>query len=195
MIEFRNVTKRFGDKLILDSADLQLSVPGSAALIGMSGTGKTTLARMLLGLEKDYSGTIAGIPQKIGCVFQEDRLLKHLTAAENVRFVNPQVEEARLREGFARLGMENDMHTPAAALSGGMKRRVSILRALLSDAEMIVMDEPMKGLDEVTARAAAAYCREQLKGRTLLYITHATEEIEWMGIGRVLHLQNAKIKG
>lgn len=193
MIEFCNVTKRFGDKLLLETVGLRIETPGMVALIGSSGIGKTTLARMLLGLDRDYSGEIINLPEKRGCVFQEDRLLPQLSAMDNVRFVNPAVSDDALREGFRRLGMENDIHTNVEKLSGGMRRRVSILRALLSDAELIVMDEPMKGLDVAIAKQTAQYCREMLRGRTLLYITHAMEEIEWLGINRVLKLENGKI--
>lgn len=193
MIEFRNVSKRFGDKLLLENGNLHIETPGRIALIGSSGIGKTTLARMLLGLDRDYSGEITGLPEKRGCVFQEDRMLPQLSAMDNLRFVNPTVSDNALREGFRRLGMESDMRTNVEKLSGGMRRRVSILRALLSDAELIVMDEPMKGLDVTIAQQTAQYCREMLQGRTLVYITHAMEEIEWLGIERVLELENAQI--
>lgn len=193
MIEFHGVTKRFDEKLILDHADCRIAFPGKTALIGASGMGKTTVARMLLGLDRDYSGRIAGIPAKKACVFQEDRLLMQLTAEQNVRFVKPDISEEALSEGFDRLGLAQDRHTPVNQLSGGMKRRVSILRALLSDAEMIIMDEPMKGLDEAIARSTAQYCRERTEGRLLLYITHDFDEITWMGIDRTIRLEGGKL--
>lgn len=193
MIELKGVTKRFDDKLILDGVDIALPAPGMTALLGASGIGKTTLGRMLLGLDADYTGTITGVPPRCASVFQEDRLLMQLTAEENVRFVSPHISADRLREGFDRLGIAADMHTPVSQLSGGMKRRVSVLRALLSDGQLVVMDEAMKGLDGAIARQTAAYIREQMQGRTLLYITHAGEEIEWLGIETVLRLDDGKI--
>lgn len=195
MIKLKNVTKRFGDKLLLDRVDLEIAAGESVALTGASGIGKTTLARILLGLERDFEGEISGLPEKRACVFQEDRLLPQLTAGDNVRFVVPEIADDRLREAFRRLGLESDIDTNVEKLSGGMRRRVSILRALLSDAELIVMDEPMKGLDAEIARQTADYCREMLQGRTLVYITHAPEELGWMGVKRVLRLENAKIEG
>ena len=194
MIEFKNVTKRFGDKLLLDHVNIAFPAD-FAALLGASGIGKTTLARILLGLETDFSGEVTGLPEKRACVFQEDRLLPQLSAADNVRFAVLGVTNAELRRGFERLGLSDDMHTNVEELSGGMRRRVSILRALLSDAELIVMDEPMKGLDTAIAQQTAAYCREMLRGRTLIYITHTVEELDWMGIAHVLRLENAQIKG
>jgi len=193
MIRLKNVTKRFGDKMLLDRVDLEIRAGEFVALTGASGIGKTTLARILLGLEHDFDGEIMGLPEKRACVFQEDRLLSQLSAGDNVRFAAPDVSEARLRDAFRRLELERDIDTNVEELSGGMRRRVSMIRALLSDAELIVMDEPMKGLDAAIARQTAGYCREMLRGRTLVYITHAPEELDWMGIDRVLRLENAKI--
>lgn len=194
MIELQGVTKRFEGKTILDGVNFAIESPGKTAILGASGIGKTTLARMLLGLDRDYAGKITGVPQKKACVFQEDRLIRHLTAEQNVRFVRPDMDEALLREGFERLGMAGEMETPDTELSGGMKRRVSILRALLSGAELVIMDEPLKGLDEDAARRTAEYCREQLEGRTLIYITHTMEELGWMGINRTIRLERGKIE-
>ncbi|MDO4357397.1 MAG: ABC transporter ATP-binding protein [Clostridia bacterium] len=194
MIELRGVSKRFGTKRILDGVGLRLDVPGMAALTGASGAGKTTVGRMLLGLDVDYEGEIRGVPDSRACVFQEDRLLPQLTAAQNVQFVRPELTREQMGEAFAALGLRGEVDSRVSELSGGMRRRVSILRALLSGASFVVMDEPMKGLDAPIAREAARYIREAMRGRTLLYITHALEEIEWMGISTVLRVENGSIR-
>lgn len=194
MIELRGVSKRFGTKRILDGVGLRLDVPGMAALTGASGAGKTTVGRMLLGLDVDYQGEIRGVPDSRACVFQEDRLLPQLTAAQNVQFVRPELTREQMGEAFAALGLRDEVDSRVSELSGGMRRRVSILRALLSGASFVVMDEPMKGLDAPIAREAARYIREAMRGRTLLYITHALEEIEWMGISTVLRVENGSIR-
>lgn len=194
MIELRGVSKRFGTKRILDGVGLRLDVPGMAALTGASGAGKTTVGRMLLGLDMDYQGEIRGVPDSRACVFQEDRLLPQLTAAQNVQFVRPELTREQMGEAFAALGLRGEVDSRVSELSGGMRRRVSILRALLSGASFVVMDEPMKGLDAPIAREAARYMREAMRGRTLLYITHALEEIEWMGISTVLRVENGSIR-
>lgn len=194
MIELRGVSKRFGTKRILDGVGLRLDVPGMAALTGASGAGKTTVGRMLLGLDVDYEGEIRGVPDSRACVFQEDRLLPQLTAAQNVQFVRPELTREQMGEAFAALGLQGEVDSRVSELSGGMRRRVSILRALLSGASFVVMDEPMKGLDAPIAREAARYMREAMRGRTLLYITHALEEIEWMGISTVLRVENGSIR-
>lgn len=193
MIELIDVTKRFGDKQILNHVRLSLPVPGVTVLTGASGTGKTTAARLLLGLDTDYEGEIRGVPGARGCVFQEDRLLSQLTAAQNVRFVNPSLAETTLTEAFDAMGMADELQTRASELSGGMRRRVSILRALLSGAEFVVMDEPMKGLDAARAEAVVRYVHKSMRGRTLLYITHSSREISWLEADAVWRLENGRI--
>ncbi len=194
MIELRGVSKRFGGKRILDGVNLRLDAPGMTALTGASGAGKTTVGRMLLGLDADYEGQISGVPEAHACVFQEDRLLPQLTAAQNVRFVNPKLTEARMGAAFAEMGLAGEAGAPVSTLSGGMRRRVGILRALLSGAAFIVMDEPMKGLDAPVAGRAARIIREAMRGRTLLYITHSPEEIDWLGISAVLRVENGGLR-
>ena len=129
----------------------------------------------------------------VRCVFQENRLLDQLTAAQNVRFVNPALSEATLRAAFDAMGMADELQTRAAALSGGMRRRVSILRALLSGAEFVVMDEPMKGLDAARSEAVVRYVRSAARDRTLMYITHSSAEIDWLGADAVWQLDNGRL--
>ena len=193
MIELIDVTKRFGGKQILNHVHWRLPSPGVTVLTGASGAGKTTVARLLLGLDGDYEGEIRGVPEARSCVFQENRLLDQLTAAQNVRFVNPALSEATLRAAFDAMGMADELQTRAAELSGGMRRRVSILRALLSGAEFVVMDEPMKGLDAARSEAVVRYVRSAARDRTLMYITHSSAEIDWLGADAVWRLDNGRL--
>lgn len=193
MINFVDVSKHFGSKAILKHVTLQLPSPGMIALTGVSGAGKTTIGRMLLGLDTDYEGQIRGVPESRACVFQEERLLPQLTATQNVLFVNPKVHESQLRDAFDALGLAGERDTCVTKLSGGMRRRVSVLRALLSDAELIVMDEAMKGLDAAVARRTAQFIRQSVQGRTLIYITHSRDEIAWLGLNPIFCVEDGRL--
>lgn len=113
---------------------------------GRSGCGKTTLIRLLLGLDIPDKGKIEGISdRKISAVFQEDRLCENLSAASNIRLVCTEtISDRELEEAYKAVALQK----PVRELSGGMRRRVSILRALLADSDCVIMDEPLRGLDE-----------------------------------------------
>ena len=129
-LQIENLTKRFGAHTLFEG--LSLTVEAPAVLWAPSGWGKTTLLRILMGLERPDAGSVAGVG-RVAAVFQEDRLCPQLTAVENVLLVLP---DGRARRGgveadFARLGMTGDALTlPAARLSGGQKRRAALLRAV-----------------------------------------------------------------
>ena len=131
--------KRFGDKAVLE--DVSLTVPDGAVvcLMAPSGRGKTTLLRCIAGLEMPDSGTVTGVPERLGFVFQEDRLCPQLDAVENVRLVTgramsrPDIE-AHLRE----LGLADCLDQRAAELSGGQRRRVPIARAVCYGPELLL---------------------------------------------------------
>lgn len=152
-------------------------------LMGPSGSGKTTLINIILGLQKPDSGIVQGVPYgKLSAVFQEDRLCDNLSAMANLKFVcKKSVDEQKLRRGMIDLGLSDAFHKPARDLSGGMRRRVAILRALLAESECIVMDEPFKGLDEETKEMTIAYVRKYAADRTLIVITHDSREAELLG--------------
>ena len=113
---------------------------------GRSGCGKTTLIRLLLGLDIPDKGKIEGISdRKISAVFQEDRLCENLSAASNIRLVCTEtISDRELEEAYKAVALQK----PVRELSGGMRRRVSILRALQADSDCVIMDEPLRGLDE-----------------------------------------------
>ncbi len=179
-IEIRDVSKRFDDKIVLNHFSQSIPSGSITCLMGPSGCGKTTLIRILSGLETADEGQITGIDKKnIAFVFQEDRLIGHLSALENC--ILPLKGPNAKRDGewaLTRLGLENDIHTPARDLSGGMARRVAIARAMIAPAETIFLDEAFKGLDEATKEKAIRFVKDCASGKTIISVTHEASEAE-----------------
>ena len=144
--------------------------------MGPSGCGKTTLLRILLGLETADAGTITGLEgRRMSAVFQEDRLCENVSAVSNLRLVNPALSRRAAEAALTELGLGEALSQPVREFSGGMKRRVAILRALLAEFDLLLADEPFKGLDEETKRQTMAYFAEHTRGKTVILVTH--EEI------------------
>ena len=183
------VFKRYGDRAVLRDFCLTLPDGRVTALMGPSGTGKTTLLRLLCGLETPDSGAITGLEgRRLGVVFQEDRLLPWLDAAENLRLTAPGLSTEAAHAALERFGLTGVGGQPAATLSGGMKRRVALLRALLYRPDVLLLDEPFNGLDEMTRASVIRETLSLADGRTILLITHDPEEAALMG-AEIINIQ------
>lgn len=175
-IVIEDLCKSYGTHEVLRNFSAKIPVGRITALKAPSGKGKTTLIRILMGLEKADSGRIFGMEAlRISAVFQEDRLCENLSVYANLRLVSDRSEE-EIRSALHALRLSHSVRQKAAELSGGMKRRVAILRALLADYDMLFLDEPLSGLDKELKDRVIAYILEQTKGKTLLLITHNEEE-------------------
>lgn len=181
MICFNQISKRFDQKQVLHNLSLQIHENETVAIMGTSGCGKTTLARILLGLETPDQGTITGMKGKrLSAVFQEDTLCESFDGMTNILIGCKKVEYMDLSEDLHSVGLTmKDVKKPVRELSGGMKRRVAILRAIKKSFDVIVLDEPFKGLDEVTKQKTMAYVKENIKGKTAILITHDESEAEF----------------
>ncbi|MBQ9815302.1 MAG: ABC transporter ATP-binding protein [Lachnospiraceae bacterium] len=182
MFALENVTKKYGDKLVLDSMSFEFPDSGFVAISGRSGIGKTTMLNIIMGLEKADSGRVkwqGDARPAISCVFQEDRLLERESALENVLYVlrdRGEADAARAREILTELGLGGELDTRARDLSGGMARRVAIARALAYQADVYIMDEPIKGLDAETRQQTLDTIKKWTAGRLLIMVSHNPED-------------------
>ena len=181
-LEILHLTKRFGEKTLFEDLNLTLTAP--AVLWAPSGWGKTTLLRILMGLEMPTSGTVQGVG-KVSAVFQEDRLCPQLTAVENVALVLPgpmDQYKKQIEKDFQQLGLDDAaLSLPARKLSGGQKRRAALLRALWAESDTLLLDEPFTGMDPETMKKAAALLKARCQDRNVLLATHDREAIEALG--------------
>ena len=182
MLKLHNLSFSYGGRPVFQGLNLTFPAGSRTAILGRSGLGKTTLLRLIAGLLPPDAGEITGLPEQgVAMVFQEDRLVPRLTAAENVRLPSPQLPQAELQQLFAELGLAGSENLLPAQLSGGMSRRVAIARALAFDSPLIMMDEPLKGLDETTHAQVMDCIHRRSGGKTLLLITHSAAEAEALG--------------
>ncbi len=183
-----SVAKSFEDKTVLKDFSLWLAPGETVALMGASGCGKSTAGKLMLGLLQADAGEVKR-PKRIGAVFQEDRLCKEFDAVTNIAMVtgDRKAAEAALTE----VGLADVQGKPMAALSGGMKRRVAIVRALLSNGEVLVLDEPFTGLDAANKQQVMSYVKKNLQGRSALLITHSEAEAKALA-DRVIRMPQQK---
>jgi len=182
IINIQNLTKRFSDKTVLEGTSLTIDKGSLVCIMGNSGCGKTTLINIILGHEQADSGVITGVPDKVSAVYQEDRLCEDFSALSNVAMViNTNNAKNTAKTTLCALGLKDALYKPVKKLSGGMKRRVAIARALVADAELVILDEPFKGLDDKTKESVINYVYNALTGRTVLLVTHDASEAHKLG--------------
>lgn len=180
----QQVSKSYQGQTVLK--DLSMTLEGTTVLMAPSGHGKTTLARLLLGLEQPDSGTVL-LDGTLAAVFQEDRLCGHLTAVQNITLVCGKTAQKAAYQALQTLGLtQEDCQKPVVKLSGGQARRVALVRAMLAPTDGVVLDEPFKGLDDVTRHKAVEWTKQHLAGRWLLLITHSQQEAEQFGGTRIV---------
>lgn len=179
-IKIENLSKSYDGRQVFENLNMELTEGQITCIMAPSGKGKTTLLRILIGLEQADRGKVAGIEGKdISVVFQEDRLCENLNVLSNIRLV--QKEKTEIREGLEAVGLLDCCHQPVRELSGGMKRRVAILRALYAKWDILFLDEPFKGLDKEMKERVIQFLKKSCEGKTVICITHEEKESEALG--------------
>ena len=169
--------------------NLKIEAGARVALLGESGIGKTTLLLALAGFAPIESGQViwqdqnithnAANQRPIAMLFQADNLFEHLSVRSNLLLgQSPKLDQQRVIDGATRLGIDKQLDKLPAQLSGGQRQRVAILRTLLRDEPLVILDEPFTGLDETTKARTLAWIDEQLTrdNKTLLMVTHQQED-------------------
>jgi phospholipid/cholesterol/gamma-HCH transport system ATP-binding protein len=200
-IEFRNVSLAFGDRIILNRVSFAVGRGESKVVLGGSGTGKSTLLRLALGLIKPDSGRILidgeditdhtedelmRVRKKIGMVFQEGALFDSLSVYENVAYrmreqgVPEDEIDTTVRQMLQFVDLTHAIDQLPNQLSGGMRRRVGIARALVGSPKIVLFDEPTSGLDPITARTICelALNLRDLENVASIFVTHRLQDIE-----------------
>lgn len=183
MITLKNVCKSFGEQEVLKDFSLEIADGERVALTGRSGAGKTTVLNIIMGLVNPESGEVK-IPKglKIGAVFQEDRLIEPLSAEANCLVAMKSKNAEEVKNLLSKLGLDGEIiKKRVGLLSGGERRRVVLARAFLCDAQLLILDEPFKGIDKNTLPLCIAQTDEAAKGKTLILVTHSEDEAKSLG--------------
>ncbi len=188
MLDIINVSKSYGENKVLKKVSFHLDNGGSSdgiyCLMAPSGAGKTTLFRLILGLEAMDGGSVSTDlgEHPFSVVFQEDRLCEDFSPLRNIRLAcRKTLSEEEIRSEMTAILPAECADRPVKTLSGGMKRRVSILRAVLAPSKAILMDEPFSGLDEELRRTVIDYILKKREGRLLIVATHQQEDVDLLG--------------
>ncbi|WP_053982597.1 ATP-binding cassette domain-containing protein [Niameybacter massiliensis] len=189
MIRIEGLSKSYENIQLYKDFDIEIEEGKTTVLLGASGSGKTTFIRMLLGIESYEKGNIIGLENKnISVVFQEDRLIPWLNVSKNIEIVlkaylEPDAIQNRIEEILKLVELLEYKDCEINKLSGGMKRRVALARALAYDGELLIMDEPFKGQDyalklRLLERIKILIIKEK---RTVVFVTHDMEEASLLG--------------
>ena len=193
MIKIDKLNKSFGDTAVFKEFSAEFDDGSVTCIMGSSGIGKTTLLRILMGLEDYDDGHITGLENKtMAAVFQEDRLCENLTVSANIRMTGGKDEKGISEQEVVKyleiIGMKDMAGKQVSELSGGMKRRVAILRAVLADRDIVFFDEPLKGLDQETEKKVMETIVPLLSGKTVLWVTHREDEAAYFKNANMLKL-------
>ena len=190
MLTIRGICKSFEGRSVLKNVSFDFPEAAVTALRGPSGCGKTTLVNIILGLlAPDEGEVLLPASARTAAVFQEDRLIEHFSAARNVRLTAPaSVPDEQIRAALSELGLADEGEKRVSEFSGGMRRRVAVIRAALFQPQLLLLDEPFKGLDEEMRARTASFLRRNCAQATTILVTHDETEAALMGATAELDL-------
>ncbi|WP_416825602.1 ABC transporter ATP-binding protein [Ectobacillus polymachus] len=194
-IKIDHVSRHFGKKIILENIDMEIERGQIYGLIGPSGAGKTTIVKLIVGMDKANAGEIyvmgnkmpnLKVLQEIGYMAQSDALYATLTAEENLKFfaslfkLNKQEQKSRIAYASGVVNLTNELSKKVSAYSGGMKRRLSLAIALIQDPAILILDEPTVGIDPELRKAIWEELKrlKEEKGKTIIITTHVMDEAD-----------------
>jgi ABC-2 type transport system ATP-binding protein len=193
VVETRGLTKRFGDRVVVDGVDLRVPRGVAFGYLGPNGAGKTTLIRMLLGLTPANAGSmrLLGYPVpaqraqalgRVGAIVEEPRFHGHLSGRENLAIAaaaRATAAAARIDEALERVGLSSRAHDRVRTYSLGMRQRLGIARCLIAEPDLLILDEPMNGLDPAGIHEFRDFVRAFVaEGRTIVLSSHLLDEVE-----------------
>lgn len=192
MIELNNVSFSYGDKEILKDISITVKNGECLCLTGKSGCGKTTVLRLIAGLEKEKSGFIKA-DGKISYVFQEDRLVPTMSVLKNITLCLPKHSKESAMKLLKEAGLEACANLLPQELSGGMKRRAAIVRAVAYGGDVLLLDEPFNGLDGETKRIMAKMIKREFSEKPILMVSHIEEDAEIMEARQIELTRNSPV--
>ena len=178
LITLESVSKRYGDKTVTDRFSYRFEPGKRYCLFGPSGCGKTTLLRLIAGLETPDGGKVTVEGGPIAMQFQEDRLLPWHRVLKNLTY---SMDEETALEALKEAGLENEADHRPGELSGGMRRRLSLIRALKSPSEAVLLDEPVRELDTENVDRMLDVIGRETRGKLLILVTHDRSQAEKLG--------------
>lgn len=184
MLKFTNVYKNYGD-FALKNISFHLKTGESIAITGPSGSGKSTIVDLALAFEKADRGTVENSFKSVSCVFQEDRLVENASIKDNILAVKQNNDGLEI---LKELDIEN-YDQKAKNLSGGMKRRLAIARALAYSGDLLILDEAFTGLDDKTKMKTINVIKKYNKGKSLIIISHNSEDFKAFEIKNFISTQ------
>ncbi len=188
MYQVKNIIKNYNDLKVLDDISIDFPQNKTTCILGPSGCGKTTLLNIISGIIKEYSGEIIGFEDDISFVFQEDRLIPWNNVSSNIEFVlknkmNKEKIETTMERYLKLVNLEEYRYYYPKDLSGGMRQKISILRAFAYPSNLLIMDEPFKSLDINSKQVLIDFFKELriMENRTCIIVTHDIEEALTLG--------------